>query len=191
MGKSKLQKNIDQHFILRRLNSIEIGLYIFLTAYLIKFISSKEIINNDFFQNLSITSLDKLSTSLFFITSIVIGFAMFFSSRRNARRHHLEVWTPISKKRALLYGAIVLTGLSINFFLNYNNLEGHSFIVYLLITSLILLANNSSKTKELYIISAVHLLLISIVVLIPSYWYSALLISGVSFFVFGVVTKND
>ena len=84
---------------------------------------------------------------------------------------------------------LVLTGI---FFLIKIKSLGINYITpfFMLYLGLLLGVLNSKRKKEHYLLAIIPILLAIIVYIIPTYWYSSLLIMGGSFFVYGIMGKE-
>ena len=70
------------------------------------------------------------------------------------------------------------------------NLEDFITPTFLIFYGLLLFAFHKKERKNLLIISGICILFSIICIMIPSYWYSALLILGVAHITYGVVVKE-
>ena len=191
MSKNKnLKENTSQNFILRGLNSVQIGLYVLLGAYLIKSCLHNFIADENPMGMLSIEIIEFLGIGIAILVFIFSFLAIFFSSRRNVRRSGLKVWNQKSKQQLLIASLVLVSSfilLIIIFKLGYISFLTPSFLVLLALTLFIL---NKKKKKQYYYLSLTNALLAPLVILIPTYWYSALLISGVGFLVYGIMVRK-
>ena len=87
MPKNKnLQPNSEVNFILKGVNSIQIGIYFLLFAYLTKQILSGFISDSSMLGMMSIEIVEVMLISLGIFFVIFSYFALFFSSRRTCRK---------------------------------------------------------------------------------------------------------
>tara|TARA_R110001632_G_scaffold139915_3_gene255759 strand:+ start:1647 stop:2219 length:573 start_codon:yes stop_codon:yes gene_type:complete len=190
MAKNRnLQENSTQNFILKGFNSVQIGGYILLGSYLINS-SLQDFIADD--NPMGMMSIQIIETICFFIIFLVFAFstlAIFFSSRRTARKENIKIWNKVSKQHFLNFLMIVLPGI---FFLSLIKNLGINYLTpfFLLYLGFVLAILNSKKKKQYYLLAAISVLLAVIVYIIPTYWYSSLLIIGGSFFVYGIIVRK-
>ncbi|MFD2566347.1 hypothetical protein [Pseudotenacibaculum haliotis] len=191
MSKYKnLTANTSQNFILRGLNSIQVGLYILLGAYLIKssllgFISDVSLMGM-----MSIQIIEIMSISVVILVFLFSSLAIYFSSRRNARRSGHKVWNAKSKKHFWLYFLLISVGIILLKIIE--NLGSIHYLTpaFLIYFSAVLFLLNTKKKKPYYILAGINLFLAALVLLIPSYWYSALTITGAGFLVYGIMVRK-
>jgi len=190
MGKNKnLTTNSDQNFILKGFNSIQIGLYILLGAYLIKSLLQNFIADENPIGMMSIEIIEVLSLSIVILVILFSTLAIFFSSRRQSRRSHHKVWNKKSKTHFWKFITLTIIGLLV---LNYMHNSGYIKYLspgFLLYFGLMLILLNSKKKKPYYLLAVISMILSVLVFLIPTYWYSSLLIVGVGFLVYGIMKK--
>lgn len=191
MGKNKnLKENTSQNFILRGLNSIQVGLYVLLGAYLLKFFLTGFVSGELPIGMMSIEIIEVLGLSVVILVFLFSTLAIFFSGRRHARRSGYKVWNSISKKHFWTYFLLILLGVVVLKTINSFGLISYLAPTFFAYLSLILLVLNKQRKQPYYLISGINFLLAILVFLIPSYWYSALLITGVTFLVYGIIVRK-
>tara|TARA_R110002073_G_scaffold293194_2_gene458772 strand:- start:51975 stop:52550 length:576 start_codon:yes stop_codon:yes gene_type:complete len=191
MGKNRnLKHNSSQNFILKGLNSIQVGLYILLGSYLLKSSLQNFLSDSNPMMMMSIEIIEIICLVIVAFVLLFSSLAIFFSSRRNTRKFGFKVWNEKSKKHFQTFLLLMLPGL---FFLMM--IKNQGYITYTTPFFLIYLGGamalfNQKKKKEYYLLAAISVLLSALVFLIPTYWYSALLILGVGFLVYGSVVRK-
>ena len=190
MASSKnLTTNNTQNFILKGFNSIQIGLYMLLGVYVINAAILGFIADSNPLGMLSIEIIESICMFMLVLVGFFSMFAVFFSSRRAARKSGMAVWNTASKKQVGLYVfamvlGIFLLSLAKNMAVNYAT---PFFLGYL---GLFMALVNSQRKKIYDLLVVVSFLLAVVVFVIPTYWYSSLLILGASFFVYGIANRK-
>ena len=191
MSKIKnLQKNSSVNFILKGLNSIQIGLYILLGAFLLKSSFQNFTADDNPMGMLSVEIIEIIGFSIFVLVALFSSFAVYFSSKRNLKKSGYSVWNIQSKKHAWIYFLLVIIGivsLKVLYDLGYIMYLSPFALTYL---GLLLVVLNSSKKKPYYLLSGISFLMAVTVFTIPTYWYSAALIVAASFLVYGIMVKE-
>ena len=191
MGKNRnLKHNSSQNFILKGLNSIQVGLYILLGSYLIKSSLQNFLSDDNPMMMMSIEIIEVICITIVVFVFFFSSFAIFFSNRRNARKSGFKVWNENSKKHFWIYFISMFIGiilLEVLYTMGFISYLATSFFLYFGLALLIL---NAKKKKPYYLISGICILLSLLVFLIPTYWYSALLIVGTSFLVYGITVRK-
>tara|TARA_R110000787_G_C13437560_1_gene446077 strand:+ start:3333 stop:3905 length:573 start_codon:yes stop_codon:yes gene_type:complete len=190
MKKNKnLQENSTQNFILKGFNSVQIGVYILLGAYLINSSLQGFIAEENPMGMMSIQIIETICFFIIFLVLVFSAVAIFFSSRRSARKANIKVWNKVSKQHFLKFLLIGLPGI---FFLTILKNIGINYLTpfFLFYLGFVLAMLNSKKKKQYYLLAAISVLLAVIVYIIPTYWYSSLLIIGGSFFVYGIIVRK-
>ena len=114
MASSKnLTTNTAQNFILRGFNSIQIGLYMLLGVYVINAAILGFIADSNPLGMLSIEIIESICMFMVVLVGFFSMFAVFFSSRRAARKSGLAVWNAASKKQFGLYALAVILNVLI------------------------------------------------------------------------------
>ena len=191
MGKSKnLQANNSQNFILKGLNSIQVGLYFLLSVYILKSLLEAFLSDESFLAMMSIQIIENIGVSLVVFIFLFSSLAVFFSSRRRARKMVVKIWNSQSKKHFWTYSIFTITSIIILFFVKNLGYTAYIAPLFLLFSGGLLILLNTNKEKPYYLLAGINLLLAVLVLVIPSYWYSAILIVGISFLAYGVVVKK-
>ena len=191
MGKNRnLVENSSQNFILRGLNSIQIGLYILLSAFLIKSFLEGFLSDVSPLGMMSIQIIEGIGLFLVIFLVLLSALAIFFSNRRQARRNNFKVWNKASKRNLGLYLLLSFLGIMILYVLNSNGVTSFLAPAYLIYFAIILFFLNIKKKKPYYLLSIISFVLGILVFFIPSYWYSAILITGASFLVYGISVRK-
>jgi len=191
MGKNRnLKHNSSQNFILKGLNSVQVGLYILLGSYLLKSSLQNFLSDDNPMMMMSIEIIEIICLIIGVFVLLFSSLAIFFSSRRNTRKFGFKVWNEKSKRHFWVFFLMMLPSL---FFLIIIKSQG--YIAYITPFFLIYLGGamalfNQKKKKEYYLIAIISVLLGTLVFLIPTYWYSALLILGASFLVYGIMVRK-
>ncbi|MFY0603651.1 MAG: hypothetical protein JXQ93_06850 [Flavobacteriaceae bacterium] len=183
------QDSNSPNFILKGFNSIQIGLYFIASAYLINGCVTNFLIDDTIMMFMSIQLIEFFVISIIFFLFLFSSFALFYSNRRNARKLNEKIWNPYSKKRFWIYLVHFIIGLSILILLYSNGLFNWLASVGLLLYGLLLITLSNFK-KPFYILASIAFLLAIMSFIIPTYWYSSILILGASHFVYGVVVKK-
>ncbi|TVZ56945.1 hypothetical protein OD91_2249 [Lutibacter sp. Hel_I_33_5] len=191
MGKAKnLLENNNVNFSLRGITSILIGIYILLAAYAIKYFGDGFLNDENPVAFMSIEILEILGVVLLIFVFIFSTLALFFSGRRNARKEGYFLWNKKTKVQRNTY--LLLSFIFIIVFSFINNISDSNFITpfFLIFYAVFTTVLNTSKNKNIYLIALLCLLLAIIVFLIPTYWYSSLLILGVAHIVNGIISRT-
>ena len=113
----------------------------------------------------------------------------FFSSRRAARKAGVAVWNAASKKQFGLYALAVILGMFL-LSLAKNTAVNYATPFFLGYLGLLMALFNPQRKKAYDLLVALCLVLAVVVVVIPTYWYSSVLILGGSFFVYGIANRK-
>lgn len=192
MGKNRnLINNSFYNFKLNGRPSIFIGLYIILGGLLIQNTITGFHTDASPFGFLTV---DFFEGFIFIITLLVFLFsllAIFFGSRRYARRIGNKVWNTNSKKSLwLLLGLIVITYIILFYLLRIGE-EIYIIPTFLMSYGFILLFLNFSKSKEVYYLAMACFILGLLPLIYPSYGFNSLFIVGVAHLVFGLTRKKN
>jgi hypothetical protein len=139
---------------------------------------------------MSIEIIEIVGLSLAILFVILSGFAVYFSNRRRLKTSENNLWNKASKKQAALFVGISILFLGILYGLKLFGFSAYLGVAFLLSVGLALILLNSSREKSMYLLAILCLSLAILTLLIPSYWYSALLIAGVGFIVYGIIIKK-
>lgn len=184
------QDNFQQNFSLKGYSSIQIGLYFLLAAFVIKKMLEGFLIDDHPMGMMSAQIIEFLILVIIFFTLIFSSLALFFKGRRKAKRLEYELWNSKTKVTFWKY----ITSFSVIFLaLILLISEGYmDYItpVFLVLYALTLLFLRVKKSKNLFVLAGVSVLLAVICFLIPNYWYSSIFILGIAHITYGIVVKN-
>jgi len=184
-----LTTNNTQNFILKGFNSIQIGLYMLLGVYVINASILGFIADSNPLGMLSIEIIESICMFMVVLVGFFSMFAVFFSSRRAARKAGVAVWNAASKKQFGLYALAVILGMFL-LSLAKNTAVNYATPFFLGYLGLVMALFNTQRKKPYDLLVAICLLLAVVVFVIPTYWYSSLLILGGSFFVYGIANRK-
>ncbi|NVK53248.1 MAG: hypothetical protein HWD85_09965 [Flavobacteriaceae bacterium] len=192
MAKNRnLISNSFYNFKLNGRPSIFIGLYIILGSLFIKTtITGFQTDSSPF----GFLTVDFFEGFIFIITLLVFFFsilAIFFGSRRYARRIGNKVWNKNSKKSLWLLLLSIFILYSILFSLLRLGQETFIISTFLMCYGFLFILFNFSKSKELYYLAMTCFMLGLLPLLYPYYGFNALFILGVAHLVFGLTGKNN
>ncbi len=191
MGKNRTLTNNDtQNFILKGSNSIQIGIYLLLFVFILKSLLDGFLSDVSMLGMMSIEIIESVGFSLIVLLILLSATALFFSSRRTMRKAGFKLWNKISRKQFIIYfvaSFALLFGLSFLKSLGFSNFLGPLF---LLSFGIILLISNAKRKKTHLLLSGISAILAVLVFLIPSYWYSAILILGAALIVYGIMIRK-
>ena len=102
-SRKNLTTNTAQNFILKGFNSIQIGLYMLMGVYVINAAILGFIADSNPLGMLSIEIIESICMFMVVLVGFFSMFAVFFSSRRAARKAGVAVWNAASKKQFGLY----------------------------------------------------------------------------------------
>jgi hypothetical protein len=182
--------NLSLNFVLRSFNSVQVGLYFLLAAFLIKSSLENFIADNNPMGKMSIEIIEILILFIVIFMALFSSFALFFSGRRQAKKFHYKLWNGKTKKYFLSHLTLTVLGIILlKVIVSSGNTEflAPTFLVYY---GVFLAIMNSRKKKILYLISGLSGILAFLVFIIPTYWYSALLILGTSHIVYGLINRK-
>lgn len=192
MSKNRnLKYNSSQNFILKGFNSIQIGLYILLGSYFLKSTVQNFLSDSNPVMMMSIEIIEIICIAIVFFVFLLSSFAVFFSNRRTLRKLGFYIWNKPSKRHFWFFYSTMIIGIIIMKTLYAKGAIPYLLPVFLFYYGLILFFLNRKKKKQAYsIIPSISILLSLLVFLIPTYWYSTLLILGTSFIVYGIMVKK-
>jgi hypothetical protein len=191
MGKNRtLTINDTQNFILKGSNSIQIGIYLLLFVFILKslldgFLSDVSM--------LGMMSIEIIELAAFIFISLFIllsGLAVLFSNRRRTRRAGYKLMNKKTFRQFAFYLGWTLPAFLIIYSIANGGYSMFAGVSFLFLLGTILIGLNSSKKKALYILSGLSIGLAVISYLIPSYWYSSILIMGGAFIVYGIMIRK-
>ncbi|WP_026775288.1 hypothetical protein [Polaribacter sp. Hel_I_88] len=177
------------NFSLIGFTSIQIGIYILLAAYAIETLLLN-FMETDTLGLSSEINLVIAIASITFFTVLFSFFAMFFKGKRNAKKQQLQLWNQKSISTFWIIFVSFLAIYGILYLFYTQNLEDFITPTFLIFYGLLLFAFHKKERKNLLIISGICILFSIICFMIPSYWYSALVILGVAHITYGVVVKE-
>lgn len=185
-----LNPNNSRNFTLFGHNSILIGTYLLLFVYALRSMLDGFLLETSMLGMMSIEIIELTGLSLTILFAILSGTAVFFSCRRNCRKNHIKVWNTPSKRQALLY--LTCTMIFIVAMLLSSSLGLSHFLspIFLSAIGIILLVLNKNRTQAPWLMTVLALALAMLTIFIPMYWYSALLILGIAFVVYGMTVKK-
>ena len=184
----KTDNTSQLNFSLVGFTSIQIGIYILLAAFAIETLLLDFLDTDTLGLSSEINLVIAIATITFF-TVLFSFFALFFKGKRNAKQQQLQLW---NKKSVATFWIILISFLSIYgilFFVYTQNLEDFITPTFLLFYGLLLFAFHKKERKNLLVISGICLLFSIICFMIPTYWYSSLVILGVAHITYGVVNR--
>ena len=184
------QDNFSINFTLKGFTSILIGVYFFLAAYIIKTMLDSFLIDDNLMGMMSAEIIEFLIISITFLLFLFSSLALFFNGKRTSKKNNYKLWNAKTKsafKKYLFFNAIVFVALIA--LMNFGYID---FItpIFLILYGFILFYFKSKDQKNLIILVGLCLLLAIICFLIPTYWYSSLVILGIAHITYGVVVKN-
>ncbi len=139
---------------------------------------------------MSIENIELLSIGIAFLVVLFSLITHYISGKNSAKKTQQELWNTATKKNAktLVIGMLLIFSILIV-------LKSFGFINYITPTLLILygillfLLKNKAR-KDLLVLIALCILLGTLCFLIPSYWYSALIIISIVHVTYGVMVKK-
>jgi L-asparagine transporter-like permease len=184
------QNNFELNFSLKGNASIQIGIYFLVAAFAIKTILDGFFKDDSLFGALSVEIVEIIIIVITFFTFLCSGLALYFKGKRKAKKADYELWNAKTKKTFWLVilsfiGIFLLLLLFLD--LGFIDIITPSFI---LLYGLLIFLNKNKKRKDLLVLTLACVLLGIIVILIPSYWYSALTILGIAHITYGIAVRN-
>ena len=191
MGRTRnLQSNTSQNFILRGFNSIQIGLYLLLFAYVLKSLLDGFLSDVSLLGMMSIEVIETVGLSVLTLFILLSGLAVFFSNRRRFRKLGEKVWNKDSKSKMMEYYVLSILGFVLLFALKNSSFSMYLPTAFLAYLALMLVGLNRKRKKPLILLASISLLLGILSFLIPSYWYSSFLIVGIGFVLYGIMIRK-
>jgi len=184
------QNNFQLNFSLKGYSSIQIGLYFLLAAFSIKKLLEGFLIDNNPMGMLSVEIIEILVLSIIFFTIVLSALALFFKGRRKARRQKYKLWNTKTKKKSQAFLTSFIVIFSVLIVLITQDFADYITPTLLFLYGISLLFLKSKKSKNLFVLSGISLLLTMICILIPNYWYSSIYILGIAHITHGLVVKN-
>ncbi len=187
---TKIQNTTSPNFVLKGFTSIQVALYFLASAYLIKKTIGNFLIDDTFMMFMSVQLIEFFIVGILFLLFLFSSLAIFYSNRRKARKLEQKIWNPASKKRFWIYLTHIIISVSILILLYSNGLYNYVGPIGLILYAFLLTALSASN-KTFLLFAFVVVLLAVMTFIIPSYWYSSMLLIGVGHFAHGVVVKNE
>lgn len=182
--------NFQQNFSLKGYSSIQIGLYFLLAAFFIKKMLEGFLIDDHPMGMMSAQIIEFLILLIIFFTLIFSSLALFFKGRRKAKKLDYKLWNRKTKATFWKYiSSFTVIFLSLIILINQGYMD-YLTPVFLVLYALTLLLLRIKKSKNLFVLSGVSILLAIICFLIPNYWYSSIFILGISHITYGIAVKN-
>lgn len=184
------QDNFQHNFSLKGYTSIQIGLYFLLATFIIKKMLEGFLIDDHPMGMLSAELIEFLILTIIFITLLFSSLALFFKGRRKAKKLNYKLWNAKTKTsfwKFLIYHLIIFVILIL---IVVNNYLDYLTPVFLILYALSLLLLKIKKSKNLFVLAGLSVMLAVICFLIPNYWYSSLFILGLAHVTYGIVVKN-
>ncbi|WP_339661701.1 hypothetical protein [uncultured Polaribacter sp.] len=184
------QDNFQLNFSLKGYSSIQIGLYFLLAAFVIKKILEGFLIDNNPIAMLSAEIIEFLILGIVFLTILFSALALFYKGRRKARKLEYKLWNAKTKKNFWVFSASFTLIFIILIYLTTLDFADFMTPTFLFLYGISLLFLKIKKSKNLFVLSGISLLLTMICVLIPQYWYSSIFILGISHVTYGIIVKS-
>jgi hypothetical protein len=189
-AKNQLKVNSSQNFILTGFNSIQVGIYFLISAFVLKSLLDGFLSDTSMLGMMSIEIIEGVGLGLVVFIFVFSGLAVFFSNRRRLKKSGVRVW---NKKTSVHLITYIVWCVAAVLLMIYQKADGYSMylaISFLFFVGGILITLNTQKKKPLYLLAAISLALAVLSYFIPSYWYSALLIMGIAFVVYGIMIRE-
>ncbi len=180
------QEATSPNFVLKGFTSAQVGLYFVIAAFLIKKTIGNFLVDDTFMMFMSVQLIEFFVVGILFLLFLFSSLAIFYSNRRSARKLQQKIWNPVSKKRFWIFLTHVIISLSILILLYSNGLYNYVGPIGLILYAFLLTA--LSTFNKVYLLFAFVAILLAVMsFIIPSYWYSSMLLLGVAHFAYGVV----
>ena len=190
MNKQSTSETASHNLILKGFNSIQTGLYLILFAYILKNMIDGFLSDTSMLGMMSIEIIEGAGLTFLVLFFLLSGFAIFFSSRRSAKKSGVKMWNKSTRMQMINFALLCVAAVAFLFFqknFGYSSYLGISFLFYL---GAILIILNAQKRKPLYLLALISLVLALISYLIPTYWYPSINIMGMGFVVYGIMIKK-
>lgn len=184
------QDNFQHNFSLKGYTSIQIGLYFLLATFIIKKMLEGFLIDDHPMGMLSAELIEFLILTIIFITLLFSSLALFFKGRRKAKKLNYKLWNAKTKTSFWKFLICHLIIFVILILIVVNNYLDYLAPVFLILYALSLLLLKIKKSKNLFVLAGLSVMLAVICFLIPNYWYSSLFILGLAHVTYGIVVKN-
>ncbi|UAM97016.1 hypothetical protein K8354_11860 [Polaribacter litorisediminis] len=185
------QNHFKVNFSLQGFASVQIGIYFMLAGYLIKNILDGFLIDDNTMGMLSAEIIEVLLIVIAVLTFMFSSLAIYFKSRRRSKKLNDTLWNPKTKTTFWIYILSSLLIFLILIFLMNQGFIDYIAPVFLILYAILVFVLRNKDNKSILIISSICLLLATLCFLIPSYWYSSLIILGLTHITFGIVKKTD
>lgn len=180
------QDTTSPNFVLKGFTSAQVGLYFLASAYLIKKTIGNFLVDDTLMMFMSVQLIEFFVVGILFLLALFSSLAIFYANRRRARKVAQKIWNPVSKKRFWIFLTHIVISLSILILLYSNGLYNYLGPIGLILYAFLLIALSASN-KTYYLLAFIALLLAVMSFIIPTYWYSSMLLLGVAHFAYGVV----
>lgn len=177
-------------FKLKGTTSILIGIYFLLGAYLIKAIIDGFQGDNSPLGMMSAQILEGLYVITVVLIILFSTLAFYFSGRRIAKKSKQSLWNAITKKLFYTYIIGILVLFIILFILFQKGLIQWISPTFFVLYGMLIFILKSKLNTELLKLSLASIILGILCLIIPSYWYSSLVILGVVKITYGLVVKQ-
>ena len=191
MGKNRtFIDNHSQNFVLRGFNSIQIGIYLLLFVFILKSLLDGFLSDVSMLGMMSVEIIELVALLLIVLFILLSGLAVLFSNRRRTRRAGHKLMNKKTFRQFAFYMGWTLPAFLILYTIANGGHSMFSGVSFLFLLGVILIGLNTSKKKPLYLLASLSIGLALISFLIPSYWYSSLLILGGAFIVYGIMIRK-
>lgn len=184
----KNNKSNRTNFVIKGFSSIQIGLYILLSSYLIKSSLDGYVLDGYVDNELSDSQIELFIQILVILTVLFSGITMYFFGFRQAKTSNQELWNTKSKQTALKFIVLFSVLLTLLFFLKSEGKIEFIAPVFLFGFAVHHLLQSKLVTENL-LIPGLCVLLGIVCIVIPSYWYPSLLMLGIAFITLGISAK--
>ena len=182
--------NASINFSLKKNASIQIGLYILITAYIIKTILNGFLVDDNPVGMMSSEIIEILCSSLLFFAMLLSLFTIYFKGKRASKKSQNKLWNKKTKQISIK----VVMGLMLTFVLSTTLMKmGEIYLItplLLICYALLLFIVKNKKRNNIITLSLLSILLAITCYFIPSYWYSSLAILGIAQIAYGVVIRD-
>jgi hypothetical protein len=183
--------NLKVNLSLKGFSSIQVGLYFVIAAYLIEAILKGFLIDDNTMGMLSAEIIEIFVLVIAILTFLFSSFAIYFKSRRVSKKLGNPLWNPKTKTAIGIYIFSFMVIFSILIFLMNQGFIDYIVPVFLILYAIVIFILRDQEDKGSLLISGICLLLATLCFLIPTYWYSSLVILGLTHITFGVLKKTN
>lgn len=184
------QDNFQHNFSLKGYSSIQIGLYFLLAAFVIKKMLEGFLIDDHPMGMMSAEIIEILILVIVFVTLLLSSMALFLKGRRKAQKLQYKLWNKKTKASFWKFLICFLVIFIVLIFMTSKNHLDYLAPVFLVLYALSLLLLKIKKSKNLFVLAGISILLALICFLIPNYWYSSFFILGIAHVTYGIVFKS-